>query len=164
MALLVNLVVQTILWFGLMGAIVFGAAGTFRYPGGWLFIGELLAVSAFLSAYMARVDPGLLSERLKPPVQRDQPLADKLIIVPLLVLLFGGMGFMAADAERWRSSATTFSRRSSPRSATIRRAPPPPPGPRLRAPGRRLLRARIEEGGRAMPSRLVSHVRQSQTE
>ena len=105
MALLVNLVVQTVLWYGLMGAIIFGAAGTMRYPGGWLFIGEMLAVSVVLGIYFARVDPGLLRERLKPPVQDGQPLADKLIVVPLLVLLFAGMGFMAADAERWRSSA-----------------------------------------------------------
>jgi protein-S-isoprenylcysteine O-methyltransferase Ste14 len=46
-----------------------------------------------------------LRERLKPPVQKDQPLADKLIVIPLLILLFGGMGFMAADAARWRWSA-----------------------------------------------------------
>jgi protein-S-isoprenylcysteine O-methyltransferase Ste14 len=46
----------------------------------------------------------LLRERLKPPVQKDQPLADKLILIPLLFLLFGGMGFMAADAARWRWS------------------------------------------------------------
>src|SRR5208283_4456836 len=36
-------------------------------------------------------------------------------------------------------------------SADSRRRPPPPPGPRLRAPGRRLLWGRIEEGGRAQP-------------
>ena len=53
---------------------------------------------------MAHVDPGLLRERLKPPVQKGQPLADKLIVIPLLLLLFGGMGFMAADAARWRWS------------------------------------------------------------
>jgi hypothetical protein len=53
---------------------------------------------------MARVDPGLLRERLKPPIQKDQPLSDKLILIPLLLLLFGGMGFMAADAARWRWS------------------------------------------------------------
>ena len=53
---------------------------------------------------MVRVDPGLLRERLKPPVQKDQPLADKLILIPVLLLIFGGIGFMAADAARWRWS------------------------------------------------------------
>ncbi len=104
MGLALNLVVQTILWFGLMGAMIFGAAGTIAYAGGWIYLGEMLAISVVLSVYLACVDPGLLRERLKPPVQKDQPLADKLVVVPLLLLLFGGMGFMAADAERWRWS------------------------------------------------------------
>ena len=104
MGLVLNLIVQTIVWFGLMGAIIFGAAGTIDYAGGWLYFGEMFAISVVLGLYMARVDPGLLRERLKPPVQKDQPLADKLILVPLLFLLFGGMGFMAADAARWRWS------------------------------------------------------------
>jgi protein-S-isoprenylcysteine O-methyltransferase Ste14 len=99
-----NLVVQTIVWFGLIGAIIFGAAGTIDYAGGWLYVGEMFAVSIVLGLTWARADPGLLRERLKPPVQKDQPLADKLILIPLLILLFGGMGFMAADAARWRFS------------------------------------------------------------
>src|ERR1700752_2884161 len=87
-----------------MGAIIFGAAGTTDHAGGGLYLGEMIAISVVFGFYMARVDPGLLRERLKPPIQKDQPLADKLILIPLLVLLFGGMGFMAADAARWRWS------------------------------------------------------------
>jgi hypothetical protein len=37
-------------------------------------------------------------------VQKDQPLAVKLVLIPILLLVFGGMGFMAADATRWRWS------------------------------------------------------------
>ena len=106
MGLALNLIVQTILWFGVMGAIIFGAAGTIDYAGGWLYLGEMIAISVVGGLYTARVDPGLLRERLKPPIQKDQPLADKLILIPLLLLLFGGMGFMAADAARWRWSIT----------------------------------------------------------
>ncbi len=106
MGLVVNLIVQTIVWFGFMAAIIFGAAGTTDYVGGWLYLGEMIAISVVLGVYFARIDPGLLRERLKPPIQKDQPLADKLILIPLLLLLFGGMGFMAADAERWRWSTT----------------------------------------------------------
>jgi protein-S-isoprenylcysteine O-methyltransferase Ste14 len=102
MGLALNLIVQTIAWFGLMGAVIFGAAGTIDYAGGWLYLGEMIAISVAGGLHMARVDPGLLRERLKPPIQKGQPLADKLILIPLLLLLFGGMGFMAADAARWR--------------------------------------------------------------
>jgi protein-S-isoprenylcysteine O-methyltransferase Ste14 len=104
MALILNLIVQTIVWFGFMGAIIFIAAGTIDYTGGWLYLGEMIAASAVFGLHMMRVDPGLLKERLKPPMQKDQPLADKLILIPILLLIFGGMAFMAADAARWHWS------------------------------------------------------------
>lgn len=81
MGLVLNLLAQTIVWFGLMGAIIFGVAGTIDYTGGWLYLGVMIAISVVFGLHMARVDPGLLQERLKPPVQRDQPLADKLALV-----------------------------------------------------------------------------------
>ena len=87
-----------------MGAIIFGAAGTTDYIGGWLYLGEMVALSVVLGLLAARIDPGLLRERLKPPLQKEQPLGDKLVIIPLLILIFAGMGFMAADAARWRWS------------------------------------------------------------
>jgi protein-S-isoprenylcysteine O-methyltransferase Ste14 len=104
MRLILNLLVQTIVWFGFMGAIIFFAAGTIDYAGGWLYLGEMIAASVVFGAHIMRVDPGLLKERLKPPVQKDQPLADKLVLIPILLFIFGGMAFMAADAARWRWS------------------------------------------------------------
>jgi len=104
MGLGLNFVIQTIVWFGFMGVIIFSAAGTTDYAGGWLYLGVMVAISVVFGLHMARVDPGLLRERLKPPVQKDQPLADKLVLIALLLLMFGGMGFMAADAARWRWS------------------------------------------------------------
>ncbi|AYG57760.1 methyltransferase family protein [Rhizobium jaguaris] len=105
MGLVLNLFVQTIVWFGFMGAIIFVAAGTTDYTGGWLYLGMMVVLSAVFGLHMMRVDPGLLKERLKPPVQKDQPFADKLILIPILLLIFGGMVFMAADAARWHWSA-----------------------------------------------------------
>lgn len=113
MGLVLNLIVQTIVWFGFMASFIFVAAGTTDYIGGWLYLGEMVALSIFFGTIMMRVDPGLLRERLKPPVQRDQPLADKLILIPVLLLIFGGTGFMAADAARWRWSAMPSSVQSA---------------------------------------------------
>src|SRR5215472_2468411 len=104
MGLVVNFIVQTIVWFSFMGAVIFVAAGTLDYAGGWLYLGEMIAISVVFGLQMVRIDPGLLRERLRLPMQKDQPLADKLILIPILLLLFGGMGFMAADAARWRCS------------------------------------------------------------
>jgi protein-S-isoprenylcysteine O-methyltransferase Ste14 len=104
MGLVLNLLIQTVVWFSFMGAIIFVAAGTIRYAGGWLYLGEMVAISVIFGQHLVRVDPALLKERLKGPVQKDQPLADKLVLIPVLLLLFGGMGFMAADAACWHWS------------------------------------------------------------
>ena len=104
MGLILNLIVQTIVWFGFMGVIIFVAAGTLAYAGGWLYLGGMIVGSIVFGLHMLRVDPGLLKERLKPPVQKEQPLTDKLVLIPILLLIFGGMAFMAADAARWRWS------------------------------------------------------------
>jgi protein-S-isoprenylcysteine O-methyltransferase Ste14 len=104
MGLILNAIIQTIVWYGFMAAIIFAAAGTMAYTVGWLYLGVMIATSIAFGTHMVRVDPGLLRERLKPPVQKDQPLADKLIVLPILLLILGGMGFMAADAARWRWS------------------------------------------------------------
>jgi protein-S-isoprenylcysteine O-methyltransferase Ste14 len=104
MGLFLNLIVQTIVWYGFMALIIFGAAGTIDYTGGWLYLGVMIALSVVFGTYGVRADPGLLRERLKPPVQRDQPLADKLVLIPFLLLVFAAMGFMAADAARWHWS------------------------------------------------------------
>jgi protein-S-isoprenylcysteine O-methyltransferase Ste14 len=104
MGLILNAIIQTIVWYGFMAAIIFAAAGTIEYTGGWHYLGIMIAISIVFGTHMVRVDPGLLRERLKPPVQKDQPLADKLVVIPILLLILGGMGFMAADAARWRWS------------------------------------------------------------
>jgi protein-S-isoprenylcysteine O-methyltransferase Ste14 len=104
MGLVLNLILQTIIWFAFMGVIIFSAAGTLNYAGGWLYLGEMVVISVVFGAYGVHADPGLLRERLKPPVQRGQPLADKLVVIPILLLVFGALGFMAADAARWRWS------------------------------------------------------------
>ena len=104
MGLIPNVIAQIVVWYGLMGIVIFSAAGTTDYSGGWLYLGIMIALSLAFGIYGARVDPGVLRERLKPPLQKDQPLADKLIVIPILLLVFGGIAFMAADAARWRFS------------------------------------------------------------
>ena len=100
MGLLLNLIIQTIVWLGFVAVIIFGAAGTIHYTGGWLYLSAMLSFAVVFGAYALRVDPGLLRERLKPPVQRDQPLADKLVLIPFLLLILGAMAFEASRVFR----------------------------------------------------------------
>ena len=76
-----------------MAAVMFAAAGTWRWSGGWWFVGLFGAISLVVSVWLLFADPALLQERLKPPVQRGQDRWDRLfmgvvmVVAPLLVWL-----------------------------------------------------------------------------
>ena len=48
-----------------------------------------------------RSNHGLLDERLKPPIQKGQPLADKIVLIPLLAAFFGLILFIPLDVFRF---------------------------------------------------------------
>jgi len=48
-----------------MGALIFGAAGTFDYWQGWLFLASYFAASLIVSIWLARYDPALLQRRMR---------------------------------------------------------------------------------------------------
>jgi protein-S-isoprenylcysteine O-methyltransferase Ste14 len=54
---------------------------------------------------LARDDPALLEERMKPLIQKGQPLWDKLIMASFVLLFFGWLILMGLDAGRFRWSA-----------------------------------------------------------
>ena len=78
-----------------LGTLLFVSAGSLDWPAAWLF----LAVSAILGPacglWLAKTDPALLAERLRPTLQADQPAADKkfmLIFVAALLIWLVAMG------------------------------------------------------------------------
>ena len=81
-------------------AILFGAAGTWRWPSGWVFLALFGALSTALSLWLAQTDPGLLAERMKSPVQRDQKPWDRIFLGVLSVVYVGWLALMALDARR----------------------------------------------------------------
>jgi hypothetical protein len=83
--MIVRLIVQTFIWFGAMGILLFLSAGTFAWPGAWAYLALMISLSFILGIGLARNDPELLRERLGSPVQRDQPTADKALLIALLV-------------------------------------------------------------------------------
>ena len=100
-----RLIVQTVVWFGAMGLLLFLAAGTLNWPAAWIFLAAMVAFSLVGGLALGRHDPELLRERLAPPVQKDQPLADKALLVIILLVIFGSLALMALDAVRFRWSA-----------------------------------------------------------
>src|SRR5262245_54754818 len=81
----------------IFGVLLFGPAGTLSWPRAWVLLG-VIAVAATLSVFAVPED--LLNERYKPPIQRGQPLADKIVIVLLLVSFLGAVVFIPIDIFR----------------------------------------------------------------
>jgi protein-S-isoprenylcysteine O-methyltransferase Ste14 len=77
-------VVSSIIFFGVP---LFAVAGTLDWPRAWIFVAAVTALSAWTMFGVLAHDPALLDERYGAPIQRDQPLADK-IITPLIALGF----------------------------------------------------------------------------
>ncbi len=103
--MIVRLIVQTFIWFGAMGILLFMAAGTFAWPGAWAYLVLMVALSFTLGIDLARNDPGLLLERMGSPVQRDQPAADKMLLTALLLFMFAWLVLMGLDAKRFAWSS-----------------------------------------------------------
>jgi protein-S-isoprenylcysteine O-methyltransferase Ste14 len=92
------------------GLLLFGAAGTLRWPAAWAFLVLFWGAMGAITARLARDDPGLLAERMKLPIQRDQPVWDKMVMAALLPLFVAWLALMGLDAGRfhWSSMSSGF--------------------------------------------------------
>jgi protein-S-isoprenylcysteine O-methyltransferase Ste14 len=79
--------------------VLLGAAGRVAWPAAWAFLILFFALSQVAMVRLARRDPALLAERLKPPVQRGQPLWDKIFMLTLSLLWIGWLVLMGLDAR-----------------------------------------------------------------
>ncbi|TPK42778.1 isoprenylcysteine carboxylmethyltransferase family protein [Mesorhizobium sp. B2-5-4] len=92
-----KLILQTFLWFGVMGALLFLSAGTLYWPGAWVYLVMMVGLSLTLGVVLARRDPGLMNERLSSPIQKNQTAADKILLSILLLAILGWQIFMGFD-------------------------------------------------------------------
>jgi len=99
-----RLIVQTTLWVAAMGALLFVPAGTFAWPGAWVFLGEIWGLGLAVGFWLMRYDPALLKERTGGFVQRDQPSVDKLLVVSMIVVYVGWLVLMGFDRRYLWSS------------------------------------------------------------
>ncbi|HUO88548.1 MAG TPA: isoprenylcysteine carboxylmethyltransferase family protein [Rhizomicrobium sp.] len=102
--MLFRLIVQSSLWIVLMAAILFGAAGSWRWPQGWAFLAIFVAGSILFCAWLWRRDPALLAARMSPVVQKGQARWDQVFMICAVAAWNAWLAFMAADAERWKLS------------------------------------------------------------
>jgi protein-S-isoprenylcysteine O-methyltransferase Ste14 len=86
----------------IFATLLFIPAGTVRWWRAWVLLAVVVVGATASTVSLARIDQGLLEERFKPPVQKGQPLADKLVVVPLLTAFVASIAFVPLDVFRFR--------------------------------------------------------------
>jgi protein-S-isoprenylcysteine O-methyltransferase Ste14 len=96
-----KLIVGIIFNVAIFGGLLLLPAGTLQWWRAWVFIGVVVVgtVASIASLFPGHAD--LLDERLKPPIQKGQPLADKIIVLLFLATFVGLMVFIPLDVFRW---------------------------------------------------------------
>lgn len=88
--------------FCVFAVLLFGAAGTLFWISAWVFLIIFFGWAVLITHIIARDDPALLAERMKPLIQKGQPLWDKAIMISLVVLFAGWLILMGLDVRfRW---------------------------------------------------------------
>jgi protein-S-isoprenylcysteine O-methyltransferase Ste14 len=72
--------------FAVFAALLFVSAGTLLWLAGWAFMALFFAFALAIVLWLASEDPELLAERMSSPVQRGQPLWDKVFVAAVLLL------------------------------------------------------------------------------
>jgi protein-S-isoprenylcysteine O-methyltransferase Ste14 len=84
----------------IFGSCLFLPAGTLNWWRAWVFLGVVLVGAVASTVTLFRVDKGLLEERFRPPVQKGQPLADKIVVVLFIAAFAGVIVFIPLDVFR----------------------------------------------------------------
>jgi protein-S-isoprenylcysteine O-methyltransferase Ste14 len=100
-ALLGRALLEVFAEFAVFAALLFVSAGTLLWPAGWTFMALFFGFALAIVLWLAREEPELLQERMSPPIQRDQPLWDKMFVVAVMVLFVAWLILMPLDAVRF---------------------------------------------------------------
>lgn len=76
-----KLLLQNTLYLAAPGAVLFVAAGTLHWPSAWVFLISSAITGPACGLWLARYDPALLAERMRPTFQAGQPAADKMFML-----------------------------------------------------------------------------------
>jgi len=89
----------------LFGAALLGPTGAWSWGRAWVLIGLYLAIHMAGTLRIVRANPGLPAERAKVPLQRGQPLPDKVLLLAFMASYAGELVLTGLDRQRWRWAA-----------------------------------------------------------
>jgi protein-S-isoprenylcysteine O-methyltransferase Ste14 len=85
----------------IFGGLLFLPASTLDWWRAWVFLGVVFVGTVASTVSLFRVNKDLLAERFKPPVQKGQPLADKIVVILLIAAFVGLIVFISLDVFRF---------------------------------------------------------------
>ena len=100
--LILKLVGGTLAPVVLFGIALFVPAGTLHWWRAWILLGVVLVCNAVTMVWVFAGDEALLDERYGSPIQKGQPLADKIVVNLFVLAFFLVLLFIPADALRFR--------------------------------------------------------------
>lgn len=98
-----RLIVLMLVFFVILGGILFGVAGTWNYPGAWILLGLFFAIAVGLFSYYLRKDPEFIRKRMDYR-EREKP---QRVIITLSLIPY--LGFFVIPALDVRFGWTPFS-------------------------------------------------------
>ena len=100
-----RLLVRTFSFLGLIALLFYMFSGTEAWPAAQVYVALLALMGLGTGLILLRRDPGLLAERMRSPIQKEQKTWDKVLIGALLVLYVGWLMLIELDAERFHWSS-----------------------------------------------------------
>jgi protein-S-isoprenylcysteine O-methyltransferase Ste14 len=94
--MIVKWLLQNLIWVVALGVLLFVAAGTLHWPAAWVFLVTSAVIGIGFGWWLAKTDPALLAERMRPMMQKNQPAADKkfmLVFGVIALIWFLAIGF-----------------------------------------------------------------------
>jgi protein-S-isoprenylcysteine O-methyltransferase Ste14 len=82
------------------GLLLFVPAGTVHWWRAWALLGVVFVGMIATRLWIFRDERDLLAERSKPPMQRGQPLVDKLLVIAFLIIFPAYLAFIPIDVFR----------------------------------------------------------------
>ncbi len=96
----IKLVIGVAVATAMYAILLFVPAGTLHWWRAWVIVGIVFIGSIWSVVDLYQRDPAVLEERMKSPVQKGQPLADRVLVVLLLVSFFVAIIFAPLDVFR----------------------------------------------------------------
>jgi protein-S-isoprenylcysteine O-methyltransferase Ste14 len=103
-SLIKRMLVQTVIWLGITGAILFVSAGTIAWPQAWVLLAEYGGLGLLSGFAISKSDPDLVRERMSGPIQKQQKSWDKILISIFVALWMTQYVVNGLDAVRFHWS------------------------------------------------------------